>query len=453
MSAGHRASPARAVAVRVLLRVAEQGAWATPTLDAEIRRAGLTPRDAGLASEITYGSLRALGSLDRTVDAHLTRGPKGVDPLTRAVLRTATYQIHHLSRVPPRAAVHEAVALVRAERGEGLARFVNAVLRRVAAGRPADPHPPERIESPPWLEEELVRSLGEARAACFVAARPLPPPLGLRVRPGGDGGRAALVARLRQGCPDADVREGTVSPDAVSVRRMGDPRQLPGHAEGRFVLQEEGAQVVGLALGARPGERIVDACAGRGGKTLQLLDLTDPGGQVTAVDLHERKLDRLGDELRRLGFDADRVDPRPVDLRVGTGGLGPDFDRVLVDAPCTNLGTLHRRPELLLRTGPADPARLADLQLAILGQAVRMVRPGGVLLYAVCSPTRAEGAGVADRFESGLGGLERDRAPLAGSGLPCDGDGVARIGPWSDDAGTCDAYQVVRWRVQGANWG
>jgi 16S rRNA (cytosine967-C5)-methyltransferase len=144
------------------------------------------------------------------------------------------------------------------------------------------------------------------------------------------------------------------------------------------------------------------------------------------------------------------VQTRALDLTVGVGGLPPRFDRVLVDAPCTGLGTLRRRPELLLRLGPGDPARLAHVQLAILERAVRLVRPGGVLLYAVCSPTLEEGPDVAARFEAATPGLARewDERALPIAVVP-DADGVVRLGPWlgAADADSPDVYQLVRWRV------
>lgn len=442
--AGSSATPARAVATRVLHRVASKGAYATPTLDAEIRRAGLDPRDAALASEIVYGALRVLPSLDRTIEGFLRRGGGGrMDAWTRASLRAATYQIRHLSRVPARAAVHDAVAVVRAERGSRLGGFVNAVLRRVAEGRPADPRPPSRMDLPGWLDARLGDALGAERAAGFVSARPLPPPMGLRAR----GDRTQLASGLRAARPGAEVLEGTLAPAALLLRGAGDPRKLPGYEEGAFGVQEQGAQAVGLALGAGPGKRVVDACAGRGGKALLLADQVGEAGLVTALDLHERKLEGVFPELERLRIPAERVETRTVDLTVGTGGLGPLFDGVLVDAPCTNLGTVHRRPELLLRLGPEDPSRLADLQRSILGHAAGLVRPGGTLVYAVCSPTHEEGREVARAVEAANRSLRRLHEPLPTSGVAPDADGVARIGPWSDASGGCDAYQIVRWSV------
>jgi 16S rRNA (cytosine967-C5)-methyltransferase len=163
-----------------------------------------------------------------------------------------------------------------------------------------------------------------------------------------------------------------------------------------------------------------------------------------AVDLYEEKLERAERERARLGLDPAKLETRAVDLTVGTGGLDASFDRVLVDAPCTGLGTLHRRPELLLRLGPGDPARLAELQLAILANAAKLVRPGGLLVYAVCSPTAEEGAGVVARFSASHPEFEvvtaRPRDAIA-----ADSDGIVRIGPWSGETAAPDAYQVVRW--------
>lgn len=418
---------ARGVATQVLYRVAEGGAWAAPTLDAELTRAGLSERDAALATAIVYGTLRVLPELDAALDAHLAR-PEGLDAWTRAAMRAAVYQIRHLPRVPVRAAVHEAVGLVKAKRGR-LGGLANAVLRKIP--RPEDAGPPTRLAVPPWVADALRRSLGEARAEAFLAARPLPPPLDLRV----DGDREALADELRRVA--AEVTPGRL-PTALHVRGGGDPRRWPGYAEGRFAVQEQGSQWVGALAQARPGERILDACAGRGGKTAQLARAVGPGGAVVAVDLHEARVEQIPRELARLGLSDVPLETHTIDWRVGTGGLAEgSFDRVVVDAPCSGLGTIHRRPEILLRVRPADVEALARTQAAILRRVLPLLRPGGQLVYAVCSPLEAEGAAVAATVSLPVDPPKGPAAPAV------DADGAVRLGPWVDG---CDGYQIFRWR-------
>jgi len=445
-------STARGVAVQVLERVAEQGAFASRALDGELARARLDDRDAALATEIVYGTLRVLPELDARIRVHLRQDPQSMDSVLRAALRAGCYQLMHLSRVPPHAVVNESVGIVRAARGSGLAGMANAVLRKLARARPAQPEQPRRIALPRAAAVALERSLDPLRRAAWLDQAAASPPLCLRVRLGED--RAAIANELRAARPDALVRESRVSPLALLLARAGDPRALPGYAEGRFSVQDEGAQIVALCLGACTGEAVADLCAGHGGKTTLLCEAVGATGEVLAVDLDERKLDRIPLELTRLGLPAERAERRAIDLTVGQGGLLAHFDRVLVDAPCTGLGTIGRRPELLLRFAADDPARLAELQFSIVRQAVRLVRPGGVLVYAVCSPTLEEGPEVAARLEAAVPGLSRVRDnALAGlASLPIDADGVLRLGPWLAGEGgdSPDVYQVVTWRLTGA---
>lgn len=419
-----RASP-RGVATRVLYRVHAQGAWATPSLDAELTRSTCDARDAALATELVYGSLRALPRLDAAVDQHLHK--KRLDPFVRAAMRVAAHQILHLSRVPARAAVHEAVTLVRGERGEPLARLTNAILRKVAQTRPDEPSPPLRLDVPPWVRAAIERGLGARHTERFLDTRPLPPPLGLRAVAAP---RVEVAAAIRAARPAAEVALLDGSDAGLTVRGAGDPRSLPGFAEGHFMVQEAGSQLVAAALGAQPGERIADCCAGHGGKTLALLEAVGPKGHVTALDLYEEKLARIPAQLARLGMPRENLRLHPVDLSVGLGGLEPVFDRVLVDAPCSGLGTVHRRPELLLRLTPEDLPRLREQQGALLARAAGLVRPGGCLAYAVCSPTTEEGPDVAHALEAARPDLQRTQH--------------TRIGPWLP--GTPDAYQLIQWR-------
>jgi 16S rRNA (cytosine967-C5)-methyltransferase len=444
---------ARFVAVNVLERVINQGAYASLALDAELMRAGIAPRDAALATEIVYGTLRVLPALDAVIASHLTQDPARMDSFARAALRSAAYQLEHLGRLPTHAIVDETVSIVRNKRGPRVAGFVNAVSRKLASQRTAAPEPARQLIVPQWLRELLQASLGADRAAQFLEQRALPPPLCLRVERGTDA-RAELRARIEAAMPDSEVAACKISPLGLSLRRAGAPRVLPGYREGEFSVQEEGSQLVGLALGAATGERIADVCAGHGGKSTLFARQVGDAGSVLAIDRDERKLERIGPELARLGIAASRVSQMALDVSVGLGGLDASFDRVLVDAPCTGLGTVHRRPELLLRMTQEDPARLARLQQSILLRASGLVRVGGVLAYAVCSPTSAEGAGVASAFDALRPDFERIRAPLASSVPGPDADGVVRIGPWlaphavSENAGDAcpDAYQIALWK-------
>lgn len=442
---------ARGLAAIILHRVCDDGAFAMRALDAELSRSGLSARDAGLCTEIVYGSLRVLPELDQVLQPRLKRGLQATDGLTLAVLRAAVYQLHHLSRVPTHAVVDEAVRFITATRSRQSGGFVNAVLRRVAEQRPENPVPPDRVTLTPWLAAVLRQSLGAERAELFCGPRPLPP-LCLATRPGE---REALLQQLRLARPDADFEPGRLSPHAIIVRGAGDPRELPGFAEGKFWVQEEGAQLVALAVDAQPGERIADLCAGHGGKSIMMaaqmsMVESEISGQLTAVDLDESKLERLPEELGRLGLAAGHgpiVDCVPVDLTVGTGGLAADFDRVLVDAPCTGLGTLHRRPELMLRVGKGDPLRMSELQIQIAMTGAQLVRPGGLLIVAVCSPTEEEGARVAKALEAQLPKFKSESVELDLPDCGADSDGILRIGPWMAPGDAFpDAYQVYQLR-------
>jgi 16S rRNA (cytosine967-C5)-methyltransferase len=439
--AGPRPASARWVATNVLHRVAVDDAYAARALDAELSAAALSDRDARLATEIAYGTLRQLPVIDARLDAQLARGRP--DPFTLAALRAATYQALYLSRVPDHAIVQETVSIVKTKRGEGLGKLTNAVLRRVVADRPQEPLAQARLALPAWLDACLVHGLGTERADAFLHAEQVPP-LALRCADGP--ARDALLERLRAARPEAELWPSPLVPQVLYAQRAGDPRKLPGYAEGDFCVQDAGAGLVGALVDAQPGERILDACAGRGGKTLQLLASVGAHGHVTAVDIHVRKLAQLQDEARRCGIDDARVSTETIDLSVGDGGLTPDFDRVLVDAPCTGLGTILRRPEIALRLSPADPARMADLQLVILERALQLLRPGGILVFAVCSGSQEEARGVADRLEARQPGIRRLGNPVPGVAVTADEDSVFRIGPWlAQKAELPDVYQVVRW--------
>lgn len=375
-----RQPTARSIAAKVVERVLRDDAYVSAALDAELRRhPQLDARERALATELAYGTMRTEPVLRKRLFVHAPRGVS--DERVLAPLLVAAYQILLLDRIPAFAAVDAAVTGVKRERGPRVAGFANAVLRKLAkAGEKLTPGQALREALPDWLWLELERAVGSDEASALIASEAA---TGLRRRLGVDEPEwlAALPA-------------GRVSPLARLVRGEGDPRQRPGYADGAFTVQEEGAQAVALALGVRAGDKVLDACAGRGQKSTLLAERIG-AGRLVASDLYPEKLEALAEEAKRLRLPA--IETRAVDWSVGQGGLAGDFDRVLVDAPCSGTGTLRRRPEILRRLSAGDPARLGALSESILRSAASRARPGGTVLFAVCSVLRQECEDVVER--------------------------------------------------------
>jgi 16S rRNA (cytosine967-C5)-methyltransferase len=407
----------RDVARRVLDRVAQGGAWATPTLDGELSRAGLTDRDRRLASELVYGVLRHRTRIDRALAAHadLRRTP----PRVLTALRVAAYQLLFLDRVPAYAAVDDAVAAARAAGGQKLAGFVNAVLRKLdKQGEPAlPPSGRERIEVeaslPRWIVDELASALGDEsllaeRAAAFAQAAPIVARVNTRRTT-----RDALIEQLR--ATGVTATPIAVCPTALALEGLGDLEKQPTFAAGLWTVQDTGAQLVGHLAAPRAGQRILDACAGVGGKATHLAELTDDAAAIDAADLNPTKLELCAQTARRLGLLSIRR--HVCDLLDPNAPLASAYDLIVLDAPCSGLGVLRRHPDAKWRLQPSDVPRLADLQRQLLDAVVRRLLPGGTLVYSVCTFTRAEGpeqvAGLVARTDLRLVAEQRTWPPDA----------------------------------------
>jgi 16S rRNA (cytosine967-C5)-methyltransferase len=402
-----RTHGARGIAALVLARVEAHGAFASAALDAELGRAvQLEARDRALVTELVYGSLRVLPWLQNELARFAPRGIGSLDARVRAHLIVAAYQLF-FTRVPPFAAVSEAVDAIRAERGDALASFANACLRKVASRAASiDRDVVEQAivaSTPAWLRDALHRTLSPEQARAFLRSAIAATPATLRVERASE--RDTWLGRLREASPRGTFERGRLSPHAILALGAGKLQELPGWTAGAWSIQEEGSQLVTLAVGARPGDTVLDACAGRGNKTAMLARAVgaEGAGAVDACDVNAAKLEQLADELARLGLRARRS--FAVDWTVGSGEVSGSYDRVLVDAPCTGVGTLRRRPEIALRA-PPDLAAITRAQLAILSRASQHLRPGGVLVYGVCSVLREEGEDVASAFAQSHRGLE-----------------------------------------------
>jgi 16S rRNA (cytosine967-C5)-methyltransferase len=413
------ATPGRRIAFEVLLRVDAGGAYASRALDAALAQAGaLDPREAGLATELVYGTLRRALALDAALAPHSRRALAALDPAARVALRLGAYQLLHLG-TPAHAAVGETVALAKGAEHGRAAGYVNAVLRALARA-PAPPAPPPLAEDPVahvaaaealprWLAEEWVQWLGAEEALALARAMNGPAPLCLRARD-----RDAVLARLR--AAGLAASPAPRSPDGI-VLASGSAAQVARAAGGlAFQVQDEAAQLVTLfAAGDLRGKRarVLDACAAPGGKAFHLAELLGPGAEVVAIELHPRKADELAKEAARRGLAVRVV---CADAAKAIPGLEEgSFDAVLVDAPCAGLGTLRRHPELKQRRAPEDLPRMAALQRDILASTARYARPGAPVTYSICSLSRAEGPEVA----LGMIAAGWRRAP-APTGFPSD---------------------------------
>lgn len=421
---------ARSVALDVVRRVADEGAYSNLALARTLERAHLTPRDAAFATELAYGTLRRLVQIDHRLVPMLDRPLETAPKAARAALRLGAYQLAY-TRVPRHAAVSETVQLVPL-RSRG---FVNAVLRRLASSRwtpplgATDPDVSLRTGLAEWAVRELRRIVGDETEDA-AAALCEPAPITLRTNT-----CRGSIETLEQTLSAAGVRtvRGTVHDGSLFLIEGGAPAELPGFEQGRFAVQDQASSFVVAALAPSPGERVLDVCAGPGGKTGYLACLVGERGRVVAADLspHRARLVRTG--LERLGQRALLLvqDGRRPAVRGG-------FDRILVDAPCSGIGSARRRPELLWRARREELSGLARSQVAITAAAAGLLRPGGRLVYSVCTFPRAETDAAADAIVRRAPELE----PVATVGP----DGPAeRVRLWPHRHG-CDAMFVAAFR-------
>jgi 16S rRNA (cytosine967-C5)-methyltransferase len=411
---------AREIAFEVLRRVEEGGAFASRALDAALGQAGaLDPREAGLATELVYGTLRRALALDAALARHASRPLDRADAAARVALRLGAYQLLVL-RKPPHAAVSETVALAKGVNHARAAGFVNAVLRSLSRD-PRYPEPPPFATDPAghvaaaeslprWLAEEWVEWLGAEEALALARGMNEPALLCLRSPQ-----RDELAARL--GAAGIVAGATVRSPDGVLVRGTSVAQVARAAGGLPFQVQDEAAQLVSVyAAGDLRGRRarVLDACAAPGGKAFHLAELLAPGSEVVAVELHPRKADELRREAERRRLRAVRV--LCADAAQPLPGVDEaSFDAVLVDAPCAGLGTLRRHPELKLRRRREDLARMGELQRAIVSRCARYARPGAPVTYSVCSLSRAEGPDVVAALAAE--GLRRAPPP---AGFPAD---------------------------------
>ena len=432
---------ARALALRILERVERSGAYADLTLRHALGRSGLAPRDRAFVTDLVYGTLRWQGRLDFALATVSERPLDALEPSVRTLLRMGAYQILIQTGVPASAAVDQSVRCAKSNGLERAAGFVNAVLRQLVRRAdqieyPAvetDPvgHLTHALSIPAWIAAAWIDALGIDEAVDLAKASNDPPPIVARANPQRTN-RDALLAELRERLPNAAA--SAHAPLGVELGHEGNPGLDPAFIEGRMTIQDQASQLIVDFLDPQPGDRVLDLCAAPGTKTTAIAERVGPGGHVLAVDRNARRLELVGQACRRLGLSNVTTLERDATTALEdlVGRVGGPFDRILVDAPCSGLGTLRRNADARWRVTPEDPASLAETQRQLLARALHVLGPGGTLVYSTCTVWPEENEAVVAAV---LADEDTDDGIMSGGDVPdavapfmCD-DGFFRSWP------------------------
>ena len=388
---------ARGEALAVLTACRVRGAWADAALGSHLK--GLSPADAGLCSRIVYGVIQNETLLDFYLSGFCSQKLDHLQPPLADILRIGAYQILFLDRVPDNAAVHTSVELAKGAGRGAAAGLVNAVLRRLCREKEALPAIPDRDEAkylsiryshPKWLVKRLLVLLGREGAEAFLTNSNRQPPAAAQVNTLRCSTEEAVCALEAEG---VRVEPHPWLPDCLLLQGTGDLERLRAFRDGMIYIQDPAARLAVLAAG--PKGRVLDVCAAPGGKSFAAAIAMGDRGEIISCDLHENKLKRIREGAARLGLTSIRAEA--ADGRVFREEWRDGFDLVLVDAPCSGLGILRKKPDIR-RKKADDLFTLPMVQNAILENAARYVRPGGTLLYSTCTILPEENEEVADAF-------------------------------------------------------
>ena len=390
----------RELAMQVLQKVHVEGAYANVVLVETLREVQLSERDRRFLTELVYGVTKAGASLDYMIGRYVADLRKA-QPAIRELLRLGFYQIFCMDRVPPSAACNTAVELAKKHGRRGAESFVNGVLR-AALREPERAAFPDgrdarslalRTWHPQWMVERWIRTYGYERTEELCRCNNTSAPLSMRVNTLRTN-RDALMAQLT--AAGAQVRASAWVPDGIVLDAHGALDELAALREGLAQVQDESSMLVAHILGAEPGMTVIDACAAPGGKTTHIAQRMENRGRILAFDIYEEKIRRIERNAKRLGISM--IEAAVRDARELGAAYAGQADRVLVDAPCSGLGVLRRKPDARWKKSARDAKTLPSLQHAILESAAQTVKKGGVLVYSTCTMEECENAAVVNAF-------------------------------------------------------
>lgn len=398
----HKAS-ARDTALHVLTEVEQEGAYSNLLLNSALQKSGLTGPEAGLATELVYGTISRKNTIDYYLDQFVAKGVAKLQPWVRNLLRLSFYQIYYLDRIPPHAAVNEAVNIAKRRGHQGISGMVNGVLRNVLRRKeelklPEGLPPARRIalehSHPEWLVSNWIGQYGEDTAEAICRANNESPPVSVRVNQARIG-RDELMQRMEE--RGLEVMASLVSPDGIIVKSGGNMALTDWYEEGLLSIQDESSMLVAEAVDPQGGMKVLDCCAAPGGKACHMAERMEGSGEVIANDIHPHKVKLIADQAARLRLG--NVQALAGDaVELGKRFDPESFDRVLLDAPCSGLGVIRRKPDLKWAKTPEDISEITELQRELLETVSGLLKPGGVLVYSTCTIDPRENEEMVKQF-------------------------------------------------------
>lgn len=393
-------SNVREVALEILISIEKNQSYSNLLLNKSIETHKLNPKDTGLLTELVYGTIQRRDALDYFMDPFLKKKNK-IEKWVKNLLRLSLYQMVYLDRIPERAAIFEAVEIAKRKGHKGISSMVNGVLRSIQReGVPSLDEikdPVERIavetSHPVWLVKRWADQMGieEARRMCEENLRP--PAQTARANTS-KLSPEQLIDRLAS--EGFEAEKGILSFDAIKAR-SGNMATTKAFKDGLLTIQDESSMLVARALGVEEGERVLDSCAAPGGKTTHIAELLKGTGSVVSLDLHEHKVKLIKEQAERIGLP--NVSVQAMDARkAGEHFDEESFDKILVDAPCSGLGVIRRKPDIKFSKNESDIKQLAAVQLSILHSVAPLLKKGGRLVYSTCTIDREENGAVVEKF-------------------------------------------------------
>lgn len=408
---------ARDTALQVLTAVEQEGAYSNLLLNGALQKSGLSLADAGLATELVYGTISRQNTIDYFLEQFVAKGMAKLQPWVRNLLRLSFYQLYYLDRIPPHAAVNEAVNIAKKRGHQGISGMVNGVLRNVLRKKeelqiPKGLSPTVRIalehSHPEWLVAKWIEQFGEDVAEEICKANNEPPSVSVRANTSQISRDKLIQSMKEQGI---EAIPSFVSEDGIIVMSGGNMALTSWYKQGLLSIQDESSMLVGESVDPQAGMSVLDCCAAPGGKSCHIAEKLAGSGSVIANDVHPHKAKLIEDQARRLGLNNVRTLSGDA-LKLGEQYPPESFDRILLDAPCSGLGVIRRKPDLKWTKSPHDIREISAIQSELLDAVCGLLKPGGLLVYSTCTIEKSENVEMVEQF------LERHPEFVAASEVP-----------------------------------